>query len=553
MLRKSLLLIVASMVIFSCSKVEERGESKLPSIAKRVEAYAPFEISVDMSHLSDRQNKLVLKLVEAGRYADLIFWNQSSHDALAEVNILRKDPKADKNILEYVKINYGPYDRIYEQQRFWGHGPKKKPAGAGFYPEDLTKEVFNQYVMDNPEKADLLKSQFSVVVHDDSGFNAIPYHDFYGDEVDALAQKLNEAAELADNPSLKAYLLERAKAVLTDDYYKSDEKWMKIRDNDIDVVIGPIENYEDEMFNYKTAYEAAVMIKDPQGTEKLQKYIAHLDNLEKQLPEKKEYIRPSAGKGNILEVVNIVYFGGDFQAGIKTIAASLPNDPAIHQKYGGKKQMYKNMMEAKFQKILIPISEKLLAKEDLQYIDKDAFTDFVTLHEVSHTLGRGYVFDKDKVKVRTALKETYSAIEEAKADILAIFATPYLVKNGVYTEESVKKRYVTYLAGLFRSIRFGVEEAHGKSNICQFNFLREKGAILMEGDKWKVDFDKFHSAVTQFSAKVLNLEAEGDYDGALEFLEKYGRFPDDLARDFKSLEDIPRDLNTTYAILKELK
>ena len=549
-----LFLIVAVFIMFnSCGEQKDTMKHDFPTIPERVQAYAPVVIEVDMSHLSERQIEMVHKLVEAGLYADLIFWSQSSHEAWASLKSLKDDENRDPYVFEYMKINYGPFDRIYDRTRFWGKGPELKPLGAGFYPEDLTKEFFNKYIEENPDKADDLKSQYSIVVHGNGGLSSIPYHEFYAEEVDAISGKLREAAELADNKTLKDYLEERAKAILTDDYYASDEKWMLIKDNDIDVVIGPIENYEDALFNYKTAYEVAVMVKDPDGTEKLQKYISHLDNLEKQLPEKKEYIRESAGKGNILEVVNIVYFGGDFQAGIKTIAASLPNDPEIHKKYGGKKQMYKNMMEAKFQKILVPIAEKLLHNDDLKYISQDAFTDFVTLHEVSHTLGASYVYGKDKVSVRSALQETYSAIEEAKADILAVYAIPYLVENVVYSEESVKKRYVTYLAGLFRSIRFGIEEAHGKANMCEFNYLVEKGAIFKSNESWAVNFDKFHDAVTSFSTAVLHIEAEGDYEGAKRFLEKYGEMPEELAQDLKNLNDVPRDLNTSYAILRDLK
>ncbi len=554
-IRILLLTAAVAVLLFSCAKEEKKmKKDEIPSVKERVAMYAPVNIKVDMSHLLKNQVRLIHKLVEAGEYADRIFWNMSSHDAMAMLQMAERDPKADQYIREYLKINYGPYDRIFGMKRFYGEGPERKPLGAGFYPEDLTREAFNKYLETHPEQAEALKDQYSVVVYNGAELKAIPYHEFFADEIEGLVKALNEAAELAENSSLKAYLKARAKAISTDDYYESDVKWMQLRDNDIDVVIGPIENYEDELFNYKTAYEVAVMIKDPEGTAKLQKYISHLDNLERQLPEKKEYIRKSAGKANVLEVVNIAYFGGDFQAGIKTIAASLPNDPRVHEKYGGKKQMYKNMMEAKFNQILVPIAEKMLAEEDLKYIDGEAFTDFVTLHEVSHTLGRGYVYGKGKeLKVRTALKDAYSAIEESKADILSIYATPYMIENGVYSKESAEKRMVTYLAGIFRSVRFGIEEAHGRSNIMQFNFLAEKGAFYRENGKWRVNFEKFHPAVTEFAAKVLNIEAEGDYNTAVKFIEKYGEMPEDLAADMKKLNDIPRDLNTTYEIVKEVK
>lgn len=547
---KPMILLTVFALVGCSAKKEPVVKSEMQ---KLVEEFAPIEISVKMDHLSDKEKEIVKLLVKAGQHADEIFWMQTASDAVAVRDMLKtRTDIASKDTLEYVMISYGPYERIHES-RFVGQGPAKRPEGGTFYPDGMTKEEFEAYLKANPAQEKDLIGLYTVVRRDGDKLKAVPYHEEYKTHVTEIAALLRQASELADNESLKKYLAARATAIETDHYYESDVLWMKLKDNNIDVVIGPIENYEDGLFNYKTAYETAVMVKDPEGTAELQVFQSHLDALEKNLPSKKEYIRDGAGKGNVLEVVNIAYFGGDFQAGIKTIAASLPNDPKVHEEYGGKKQMYKNIMEAKFQKILVPIGQRLLAAEDHPYIDQKAFTTFVTMHEVSHTLGRGFVYGNDKLEVRKALKELYSPLEEAKADVVGIYNMEYFKRQGMYDDEMLKKFEVTYLAGLFRSIRFGAEEAHGKANIAQMAFLTEQGAVGRTAQgQWVVHHDKFHAGVTELARTLLNIQAEGDYEAAKVFLEKYGKLTDEIKADLAKLSDIPRDLNTTYAVVKTL-
>lgn len=544
-------IIVLLIAVAGCQKPKEKPMEEKSELQKKIDAYAKIEINVKMDHLSPREKELVNTLVKAGEIADEIFWKQTAYDAAAVRDMLKsKTDKASKEALEFVMINYGPYDRE-DRKRFIGDGPQGHPDGAAFYPADMTKEEFEKYIKANPKEEKELTGLYTVVVRENGKLKAVPYHQMYKAELEAMSALLQKASDLADNESLKKYLAARARAILTDDYYESDVLWMKLKDNNIDVVIGPIENYEDNMFNYKAAYEAAVMIKDPEGTKELQIFQSHLDALEQNLPQKKEYIRSSAGKANVLEVVNIAYFGGDFQKGIKTIAASLPNDPKVHDEYGGKKQMYKNLMEAKFEKIVKPIGEKIVAEDFRKYIDAHSFTTFVTMHEVSHTLGRSYVYGNDKLDVRKALTDLHSAIEEAKADVLGIYNMDYFKRQGMYDEEAMKRHYVTYLVGLFRSIRFGAEEAHGKANIAQMVFLKEQGAVARDANGyWTINFEKFQSGVAALGKVLLEIEAEGNYEGAKNFLEKYGKLTDDIKADLAKMTDIPRDLNTTYGVMK---
>ncbi|HOQ49200.1 MAG TPA: peptidase, partial [Candidatus Kapabacteria bacterium] len=410
------------------------SQPELSEQAKKIkqlsEQFAKIEITADVSHLSQRERALLEKLIEAGKLCDAIFWKQSSHDAIAvRDSLIKLNTEEAKIFLEYVNINYGPYDVLNENVRFVGVGPEKRPPGGGFYPEDITKEEFENHIKNNPKDKEAFESQYSVIVRENGGLKAIPYHHYYP-ETEKLAKLLEEAAELADNPTLKNYLILRAKATRTDDYYESDMAWMDIENSNIDVIIGPIENYSDALYNYKTAYEAVVMVKDIEASKELEMFQKHIPDFQNNLPYDKKFIEPVKTEKEILQIVNVVYFGGDCQKGTKTIAAALPNDPRVHETKGGKKSMFKNMMEAKFKTIVVPIANEIIAPELRGYVDSKAFTSFVTLHEVSHTLGRGYVYGSKDLTVRKALKERYSAIEETKADILSMFNHQTLLKLG---------------------------------------------------------------------------------------------------------------------------
>lgn len=553
---KYLLLALVSFFIFACNNQKEKEatmepKTELPSIDERIASFAPVTIEADLSQLSQRERKVVELLVEAGQYADAIFWKQTSPDAISVRDSLAKvDNEEAKKLLKLVKIFYGPYDLIFEGKRFVGNYPEFKPKGANFYPLDLTKEEFEKYIEQHPEQKAELESQYTIVVREGNKLKGIPYNRAYP-EVEQIARKLEEAADYCDNQTLKNYLILRAKALRSDNYFESDLAWMEIKNSKIDVVIGPIENYEDALFNYKTAYEAIVMVKDEEGTKELEMFEKNLDYFEHNLPYDKKYIRKSAGKENVLQIMNVVYFGGDCQAGTKTIANSLPNDPRVHELKGGKKSMFKNMMEAKFEKILKPIGEKILPLELVKYVDKNSFTSFVTLHEVSHTLGRGFVYGNDTLEVRKALKERYSAIEECKADVLGMYNHKHLFDKKLISEEKFQKAKVTYIVGLFRSIRFGAGKAHGIANLIQLNFLAEKGIIKYQNEKIIINLDNFLKSIEELARIVLTIQAEGDYNRAGEILEKYGKMKPEIQKVIDNLKDIPRDIDTEYAIIKK--
>ena len=560
MIKYLTLLAIIPFLIISCGQEEAVEETQMDEttqkLQERIDLFAPTVIEADISHLTDRQKKVIHYLVKAGQYADEIFWHQTSPSAKPTRDSLIMDDSPEAKVaLEFVNIMYGPYDLIMDGKRMLGEGPEYKPETANFYPPGMTREEFNSYVETHPDQKEALESQYTVVVREDDGsLMAIPYYQAYEQQI-MVANYLDSAADYCDNASLQNYLKLRAEALRSDNYFRSDMAWMELDGNDIDVIIGPIENYEDKLFNYKTAFEAVVVVKDHEGTEELQMFKSKIQEFEDKLPYDDKYKRSTVGEGTyIFNIVNVVYFGGDAQAGTKTIACNLPNDPEVRKVKGGKNTMYKNMMQAKFNKIVVPIAEKILVDDLAGHADANAFSSFVTLHELSHSLGLDYVFGNDELKVRTALKERYSAIEETKADILSMFNHKHLVEDGTYTEEYGKKAVATYLAGLYRSIRFGTESAHGRANVIQLNYLRESGAITRNEDgKFDVNWDIFYDKVAELAEMVLVVRAEGDYEGAGEILEKYGQVSSEIEETIESLSDIPRDLNTSYKYAMEME
>lgn len=545
-----IVLLLSGLFISNCEKKEIIEEATMSeshkAVIEKLNQYAPIDLKVDISHLSDREKQLIQKLIEAGRIVDNIFWKQASHDAIATRDSLMyaKSDEA-KDFLKYVLLNYGPYDDLADKQRFWGEGPQRRPEGGGFYPTDMTKEEFEKYLLDNPEQAASLKNDYTVVVRENGKLKAVPYSIYYP-EIFELSMKLEEAAVLADNPTLKNYLIMRANSLRTDVYFPSDMAWMDITDSNIDIVIGPIENYQDELFNYKTAYEAVIMVKDPEATKELEMFKKNLDNFEKNLPIDNKFKNKTIGDGNIIQVCNVIYFGGDCNMAVKTIAAALPNDPKVADAKGRKLSMYKNHMEAKFEKIVKPIGELMFTSDRAKYLSSKAFTSFVTLHEVSHALGPKYTSDTKKEEIRSALKERYSAIEETKADIVSMFNHKYLYSVKEYNDDYIKQSITTYVAGLYRSIRFG-GGAHYRANLIQLNFLKEKGAIYKQADgKFEIDDTKFFEAVEELANLILMIQVNGDYAKAGEIMEKYSIVTPEIEKEIKALVSIPRDINPKY-------
>ncbi len=499
---------------------------------KKIEQYAVFPLTTDLSKLSENEKKVIPLLIEAARQTDDVFWQQTYGDKEA----LRRRV-TDPLMWEYVEINYGPWDRLDGDKPFVpGIGPK--PAGANFYPHDMTKEEFEK--ADLPDKTSL----YTILRRSSTGkLITIPYHQAYAEQHQRMADLLNRAAALTDDAQLAAYLKARARALLTDDYRPSDMLWMDMKDNHLDIVIGPIETYEDQLFGYKAAHEAYVLVKDMDWSEKLKKYLAYLPQLQRSLPVDSIYKQEDPGTRSDLNAYDAIFYAGEANTGGKTIAINLPNDEEVQLKKGSRRLQLKNVMRAKFEKILVPIAHVLIAPEQRAHVKFDAFFANTMFHEVAHGLGIKNTVN-GRGPVRTALKETYSPIEEGKADILGLYMVKQLHDKGVLKGD-MRDYMTTFAASIFRSIRFGAHEAHGLANLIRFNYFMDKGAIRRRDDgTYEVDYQKMPEAMRDLSAEILTLQGNGDYEGVKKFIDRYGRMDDTLKADLQRVNraGIPVDI-----------
>ncbi len=449
---------------------------------------------------------------------------------------------------------FGPFDRLDHNKPFIGD--EQKPKGANFYPEDMTKEEFTNWIKANSSDDSSFTSSFTVIRREQGKLIAIPYSEFYKTELTKAASLLKEAAEYADNQSLKKYLMLVAKAFETNNYFDSDMAWMDLKDNKIEVIIGPYEVYEDELFNYKASYESFVTIKDSAESEKLQKFGNYLKDIENHLPIEDKYKNTQRGNESPIVVVNEVYSAGDTKAGVQTLAFNLPNDERVRKAKGSKKVMLKNISDAKFEKQLIPISKIVLDSSQLPYVTFDAFFSHALMHEMSHGVGPGFItVNGRKTEVSKELKETYSTIEECKADVLGMYNNIFMIDKGLFPKTFANETWVTFLGGIFRSVRFGITEAHGSGNAIIYNYLLEKGGYEYnpETNKAKVNFDKIYGSVKELAHILLTIEATGNYDGAKELIKKYAVISPSMRTLIDELSGIPVDIKPVFQIEEEMK
>jgi len=528
------------------------GGKDANDIRARLKAYAPVKLQVDLSQLGVRDREALGKIVAAVDAVDEIYWKQMGRQALeARQAFAGATDPVDRLYRDFILINYGPFDIRNNNERFIAFGSSSGPRlpGAGFYPDDMKKEDFEGRLQAFPELREEFEKMNTLIRRVDGTLVAIPYETVYLDQLAAASRTLAEAAALVSSPSLRRYLSLRSEALLRGDYYASDLAWLDVKDNPIDVVIGPIETYDDALLGLKASYEGAALVKDAKESRALQVYEENLEGMAKALPVEERFKQSNTG-GNVLEVLNVVRFSGDFNAGIKTVAASLPNDERVIQDKGARKQIYKNVLEAKFDTILQPIARLFLPKKDWELVTKESFVTNVLLHELSHTLGVDYVAGKKDLTVRKALLENYSAIEEAKADVVGIFNMQYLVAQEIFSEEEAEQNRATYLAGIFRSVRFGTEDAHGRANALQLNYLLSAGGI--EFDRKKGEFSvhpkKFDPAITSLAKELLEIEGTGDYARAGELLKTHGELDPAVRDALAKTREVPVDVTFTYPL-----
>jgi hypothetical protein len=487
-------------------------------IQQKLDQYATFTLTADLTQLSDQERQMIPILIEAAEQMDPIFWQQAygNGDSLLE-------SIDDPALRRYVEINFGPWDRLDADAPFIdGVGPK--PAGANLYPADITKQEFEANYDAPQSVVNELRSLYTLVRRAPGGsLTTIPYHEAFSPHVTVASQRLAEAAELAEDPGLQRYLELRSAALLNDEYRDSDLAWMDMKDNAIDVVIGPIETYEDALFGYKAAYEAYILIKDREWSERLSRFARLLPGLQRGLPVNDAYKREVPGTDSDLNAYDVVYYAGDANAGSKTIAINLPNDETVQLEKGTRRLQLKNAMRAKFDKIMVPLADVLIAEDQRKHVTFEAFFSNTMFHEVAHGLGIKNTIN-ERGTVREALQEHASPIEEGKADILGLYMVTELFRRGEFAEGEVMDNYVTFLAGIFRSVRFGASSAHGRANMVRFNFFQEQGAFTRDDatGTYSVDFETMQQAMVELSRLILTLQGDGDYDGVGALLQEKG-------------------------------
>jgi len=572
------LALAATTLAFAPSEASsEDVEQHIPpaQLKESVHKYAQVKISIDRSVLSQAEMDALEKLVQAGGVMDEIFLRQvwSGNEAMRDQ--LRKGAAkdgSDKEVMgdlyHFFRINFGPWDRLEEDAPFIGSLPK--PPGANFYPEGLTTEQFDAWVKEHPGSAEAFRSYFTCIRKDGGGLAAVPYSEEYRALLDKAANLMNEAAAILTDPNnksqlgegvdyatLAAFLRSRAAAFSANDYFQSDMDWMDVENNIVDVTIGPYEVYEDNLFGYKAAFEAFIAVRNPADSQRLVDLKDFLPGMERNLPIPDEHKNPSRGTESPISVVDVVFVGGDSKAGVQTIAFNLPNDERVREAKGSKKVMLKNFNRAKFDKILTPIADMVLDPSQRDMIDFDIFFSNVLLHELSHGLGPGDITlpDGTETTVNQALKTLYSGIEEAKADIMGLYNTAYLVQQGYYSKEHEIKAYVNFLPGFFRAIRFGSTSAHGKANMMEFNYMKEKGAIELDAnsDRFRVNLDKMPEAVRSMTHDLCMIQALGDYAAAEAFIAKYGTMVPEVQRQLDKMSQIPTDIELVYEAEEFLK
>ncbi len=529
------------LVSFSITACKDNGKetaqnntaTESSDLGKLVQKYTSFDLTTDLSLLSDNEKQMIPLLIQAAKEMDDVFWQEAYGDKAAFLKGL-----ASGDETTFGMINYGPWDRLGNNEP-WLEGAGAKSEGANYYPADMTKDEFE--AADLPGKDDL----YTLVRRDDAGkLITVPYHVAFKKEHTRASELLTEAAALAEDAGLKKYLELRAAALLNDDYQPSDMAWLDMKSNRIDFVVGPIETYEDQLFGYKAAHEAYVLVKDMEWSKRLEKYAAFLPDLQKGLPVPAAYKAETPGSDTELNAYDVIYYAGDCNSGSKTIAINLPNDEEVQLAKGTRRLQLKNAMQAKFDKILEPIADVLIDPSQRKHITFDAFFSNTMFHEVAHGLGIKNTIN-GKGPVRRALKENASALEEGKADMLGLYMIKQLHERGEI-EGDLHDYYVTFMAGIFRSVRFGASSAHGKANMIRFNFFDEMGAFSKDKQtgRYTVNFEKFEAAMTALSEKILTLQGDGDYIGVGQLVYNKGKIGAELQSDLDLLAEkgIPVDI-----------
>src|SRR5215813_1083478 len=543
-------LFVTSASLAQRKKPAGKVSNMDPELEKKIQRFAPTALSADTSGLSTNDREALTKIIAAAKLIDPLYLRQESSGNEALLKKLQADQSpSGSQRLHYFMINKGPWSQLDDDQPFI-EGVQPKPPQANFYPEDITKDEFNAWLNGlSPDEKEKATGYFYVIRRDaNRKLKSVPYSEEYREFLDPAATLLREAAALTTNATLKNFLEKRAHAFGSNDYYDSDVAWMDL-DSPIELTIGPYETYDDKLFGYKAAFEAYVTLRDDAESAKLKRFSQYLQELEDHLPIDAKYRNPKLGAASPIRVVNEVFSSGEGNTGVQTAAFNLPNDERVVKEKGSKRIMLKNVQDAKFNKTLIPISRVVLGPADQRKLSFDAFFTHILTHELMHGLGPHNInVAGQATTVRLQLKDRYSSIEEAKADVTGLWALQYLLDKGVIDREMQRTLYTTYLASMFRSVRFGIHEAHGRGVAMQFNYFTDEGGIKYDErtGKFSVDESKIQDAVRKLTTELLTIEAEGSYEKAAGILEKYAVIRPPMKRALDKLKNVPVDIEPIF-------
>ncbi len=525
-----------------------------PDLAERLERFRRLQMPFRSAGLTVREKKMVEKLVDASRHLEDIFWRQIDPEALTLYQSLAnsKNPK-DEQLRRYIWINASRFDLLDENRPFVGTAPI--PPGRGFYPEGLTRAQVEQYVKDHPEKRDEIYSSTTVVRWQADQLVGLPYHIAYRSFLETAARDLREAAKLSTDPAFANFLRLRADALLNDDYFKSDLAWLDLKDPKFDVIFAPYETYDDGLLGVKATYGAAVLVRNEEESGKLamfQKYVADIQDALPLAPED----RPSKrGLETPMEVMDAPYRAADLRHGYQAVADNLPNDPRVHEQKGSKKIFFKNFMDARVNYVILPLAQYMMLPEQASRASGEGYLLSTIMHEMAHGLGPAYARTASgKVMIREAIGPAYPGLEEAKADVVGMFGLQWLVDHGVLPKEKLEEYYASYIAGIFRTVRFGAGEAHGQAQMMEFNYLSEQGAIKRQASgRYAIDYDVMPSALAGLAKELLDIEATGSRERAENWFRKYDVIPAELQLSLKAASKLPVDVDPVFSFADKVK
>lgn len=522
------------------------------TLDKFLAQYAPYEMFYDASALPDDEKALLKKLVEASKLIDVAYRLQTSKSGIEmRARLKKQDSPSAEKALTLLRRNGMPYDQLQGHARFAGNEPYY--GGHEIYPRGMTAEAFDEYFATlDEERQQAFMNPYTVIREDgEGGYRAVPYHVEYAEQVGKIASLLREAADIAENSSFQSYLRQKADALQSDDYFAADSAWIDLSDNPYEFVVGPFESYADEIKGVKAKYESFVEVVDEEESKKLEIYKKYLPALEDNLPIPDEYKSNVEGLTAKFVIVQDIHRGGEAAAGYQAVAANLPNDPKVHAEKGTVKTFWKNMFKARFETIIRPVSERLIADDQQQYLSADGFFQFVVMHEICHALGPRTVKvgPKKGQAANAAIGPLYNALEEGKADIAGMLSLVWLMKNDVVDAKREREFYVSYLGSLFRSVRFGTQQAHGKAAALSINYLTDQGAVIYDAEsgRWSIVFDKFEDGVRNLAAELLILLGNGETGAVQAFFDRWGVTPE-LKAGLDSISDLPIDVLPEYTI-----